>query len=70
MDLTSSGGMDGAETPGHLLRIDPAVRAIIASGYDSDGQTEKFRALGFRGILSKPYLTGDLGLVLQSVLGA
>ena len=66
MDLTVPGGMGGAEAIRHLRQIDPAIRAIVSSGYSTDAVMANFREHGFIGVLEKPY-----GLrKLQAVLGA
>ncbi len=69
MDLTIVGGMGGEECFDELKKIDPDVRAIIATGYDNDEMARQFMERGFCGYLSKPYRVGDLGKVLREVLG-
>jgi signal transduction histidine kinase/CheY-like chemotaxis protein len=69
MDLTVPGGMGGKEAIGKLLEIDPAVRAIVSSGYSDDPVMADFRAYGFRGVAIKPYRIRELSEVVASVIG-
>ena len=69
LDLTIVGGMGGEECLEQLRRIDPDVRAIIASGYDDDDLARRFLDAGACGYLAKPYRTVELGKMLRSVLG-
>jgi two-component system cell cycle sensor histidine kinase/response regulator CckA len=69
MDLTVIGGMGGEECFRKLRELHPEVRAIVASGYDSDEMVKQFLDLGFLGYLTKPYRVGDLSRVIKKVLG-
>lgn len=69
MDLTVPGGMGGKEAIGKLLAIDPAVRAIVSSGYSDDPVMADFRACGFRGVAIKPYRIRELSEVVAAVIG-
>ncbi len=69
MDLTVVGGMGGEECFQELKKLDPEVRAIVASGYDNDEMARQFLEKGFCGYLTKPYRVTDLGKVLKAVLG-
>jgi PAS domain S-box-containing protein len=68
MDLTVPGGMGGKEAMEALLKIDPAVKAIVSSGYSGDPIVANFRSHGFRGRVSKPYRVADLAKALRLVL--
>lgn len=69
MDLTVPGGMGGKEAIVKLLAIDPAVRAIVSSGYSEDPVMADFRAYGFRGVAIKPYRIRELSEVVAAVIG-
>jgi CheY-like chemotaxis protein len=69
LDLTVPGGMGGKEAIGKLLAIDPAVRAIVSSGYSEDPVMADFRAYGFRGVAIKPYRIRELSEVVAAVIG-
>jgi CheY-like chemotaxis protein len=68
MDLTIPGGMGGREAISMLRQIDPAVRAIVSSGYSSDLAMADFRKHGFRGMVAKPYDVTELASVIRNVL--
>lgn len=69
MDLTVPGGMGGAEAITHLRRIDPAVRAIVSSGYSNDPILANFRDHGFVARIEKPYRLNEVAAALREVLG-
>jgi len=69
MDLTIIGGQGGEATFKQLLELDPDVRAIAASGYDSEEMAKQYLDMGFCGYLTKPYRLSDLGRILKTVLG-
>ncbi len=70
MDLTVIGGMGGEECFRHLRELDPDVRAIVASGYDSEDMVKQYLDLGFCGYLTKPYRVADLNRVIKKVVGS
>ena len=51
LDMTVRGGMGGRETVQRLLKIDPAVRAIVSSGYSQDATMSRYRDFGFCGVV-------------------
>ena len=70
MDLTVVGAMGGEECFIELRKLDPDVRAIVASGYDNESIAKKFLDQGWCGYLTKPYRVIDLGKVLKTVIGS
>jgi CheY-like chemotaxis protein len=68
MDLTVPGGMGGKEAMERLLEIDPAVTAIVSSGYSNDPVMANYREYGFHAVLSKPYQLHDLEQVVRRVV--
>ncbi len=68
MDLTVPAGMGGQEALARLRQIDPAVRAIVSSGYSIDPVLANYRAHGFRGMVAKPYQLDDLTRALREAL--
>ena len=68
LDLTIRGGMGGSETIQKLKEIDPAVTAIVSSGYSDDAATANYEKQGFRAFLNKPYNLDALREVLNRVL--
>ena len=68
VDLTVPGGMGGRQAMVELRQLDPAVKAIVSSGYSSDPVLANYREHGFAGVAAKPYEMGDLARVLREVL--
>ena len=68
MDLKIPGGMGGKETIKELLKIDPDVTAIVASGYSDDHIMTNFGEYGFKGIVEKPYEIYELDEALQKAI--
>lgn len=65
LDLISPSGPDGVHILEELLRIDPAVRAVLSSGYSNDPHIINYKDYGFKGVLLKPYRIEDLKEVLK-----
>ena len=70
LDLTVRDGVGGKETIRELLKIDPAVKAIVMSGYANDPVVLEPERYGFKGVLAKPFDRYSLRMVLARVLGA
>jgi PAS domain S-box-containing protein len=68
LDLTVPGGMGAVEALKTVRVKDPAVRAVVMSGYASDPVCIDPGAHGFRGVWSKPYRVVDLGRTIQAAL--
>jgi len=68
MDLTIPGGMGGKEAITALLKIDPAVKCLVASGYTEDAVMSNFKHYGFRASISKPFILEELVSVLTNVI--
>jgi PAS domain S-box-containing protein len=68
MDLTIPGGMGGKDAVKRLREIDPAVKAIVSSGYSNDPVMAHYAEYGFNGVVSKPYTIKKLNDAIQKVL--
>jgi PAS domain S-box-containing protein len=68
LDLTIKGGMGGEQALRELLKIDPDVNAIVASGYFNDPVMTDFHDYGFKGAMAKPYEMKDLRGAIEKVL--
>jgi len=68
LDLTVRNGMGGVAALEQLLSIDPAVKAVMSSGYSDDASTANYRSLGFKVFLKKPYHLSELRAVLNGLL--
>lgn len=69
MDLTVPGGMGGRQALEQLRAMDPAVRAVVSSGYSSDPVLANHREYGFCGVITKPYDVEKFSSVIAEVLG-
>ena len=69
-DLTMPDGLSGAQTVARLREIDPAVRAIVSSGYANDPVLSRFEEFGFNGMIAKPYEIDALARKVAEVLAA
>ncbi len=70
LDLTVPGGMGGREAMDALRTLDPAVRAIVSSGYSEANGTATYQEQGFMAALQKPYSRDDIGRVVAQVVHA
>lgn len=68
MDLTVPGGMGGKGTITELLKKDPAVKAIVSSGYSKDSIMANFRDYGFKGAIKKPFSIEELSQVICEII--
>jgi PAS domain S-box-containing protein len=69
LDLTVRAGVGGQEAIQALLKVDPAVKAIVMSGYANDPVILEPERYGFKGVLAKPFDRDSLRKVLARVLG-
>jgi two-component system cell cycle sensor histidine kinase/response regulator CckA len=68
LDLTVSGGMGGRDAMTRIRSMDPAVRALVSSGYSTDAAMGDYRAWGFSAVVAKPYQAEELLSKLEDVL--
>ncbi len=68
MDLTIPGGMGGKEAILKIKEIDPAVCAIVSSGYSNDPVMAQYQEYGFANAISKPFQFQELAQILQDTL--
>ena len=68
LDLTVPGGIGGKDTLRMLLQIDPAVKAIVSSGYSHDPIMANYMDYGFLGVIAKPYRIREMGEVVSRVM--
>jgi PAS domain S-box-containing protein len=61
--------MGGRETFLALRRINPAVRAMLSSGYSANGETQAMLDDGVLGFLQKPYSKQNLDAMIAQVAG-
>lgn len=61
--------LGGGEVFDALKKLNPDVRAILASGYSLDGRPSKILARGCRGFIKKPFGIEELSGKIKEVLG-
>lgn len=69
LDLTVPGGLGAAETLASLRQADPAVKAVICSGYTQDPLMQSYREYGFAAALPKPFNVDAIRRLIQETLG-
>lgn len=68
LDLMMPEGMNGKEVIARLRQMDPAVKAIVSSGYYDDPAMANYREYGFVNTVPKPYKVHELIHVIQETL--
>ena len=68
MDLTISGGMGGKEAIKKLIEIDPAINAVVSSGYANDPVVSNYQDFGFKGSVNKPFNIGQLSRTVYELI--
>jgi nitrogen-specific signal transduction histidine kinase/ActR/RegA family two-component response regulator len=70
LDLTIKGGMGGQETIKMLKEIDPAVKAIVSSGYSNNHVIANYEHYGFCDVVAKPYEMVEFSQKLYRVVNS
>lgn len=68
LDLLVPKGLGGKDAIALLKAYDPAVNAIVSSGYSDDPAVEEYAQYGFSGRLTKPYRISDLQNILEGLM--
>lgn len=68
MDLSIPSGMGGAQAMEKLRQLDPAILAIVSSGYSDDPIMSRYADFGFRAVLPKPYQPAELRELVTTLL--
>jgi CheY-like chemotaxis protein len=68
LDLSVPDGMGGKDALVKLKEVDPAVKAVVSSGYTNDPCVIDYTGFGFAGKLAKPYKINDMKLVLEQLI--
>ena len=63
-------GMNGRQTYEEILKLNPAQRAIVASGFSESEDVKATIQLGANGFIKKPYTTGSLGRAVKAALNS
>lgn len=67
-DLTVAEGLNGCDAMQEILKLDPAAKGIVSSGYANHPVTANFQAHGFRASVPKPYRLSDFARTIREVL--
>ena len=68
LDLSVPNGLGGKETIELLRNFDPAVKAVVSSGYTNDPVIQDFSHFGFCERLTKPYTINEMKNLLEKVI--
>ena len=68
LDLSVPNGLGGKETIELLRNFDPAVKAVVSSGYTNDPVIQDFSHFGFCERLTKPYTINEMKNLLENVI--
>jgi DNA-binding NtrC family response regulator len=68
LDLSVPTGLGGKETIELLRNVDPAVKAVVSSGYTNDPVVLDFLHYGFCERLTKPYNIHTMKNLLENVI--
>jgi CheY-like chemotaxis protein len=68
LDLSVPEGIGGKEAIALFRAYDPAVKAVVSSGYSNDPVVQDFARYGFSERLSKPYKINDLKTILELLI--
>jgi CheY-like chemotaxis protein len=68
LDLSIPHGLGGKETIDLLRNFDPAVKAVISSGFTDDPVVKDFSHYGFSERLTKPYNIHEMKNLLEKVI--
>ncbi|HBE87925.1 MAG TPA: hypothetical protein DDW67_02135 [Elusimicrobia bacterium] len=69
MDITIQGGMGGREAVAELRKKHPDAKVIASSGYASGAPVSEYAAMGFDGLLAKPYNYDEMAALLKKTIG-
>jgi PAS domain S-box-containing protein len=68
LDLVMPGALGGRETIESLAALDPAVNAIVVSGYTQDSVLAEYRDYGFKAVIAKPFTLQELNSALHAAI--
>jgi len=60
--------MDGVAIIHAMMRINPKVKIIAASGLNPDGRVAQVTGIGVKHFLTKPYTAGTLLKAIRTIL--
>jgi PAS domain S-box-containing protein len=60
--------MNGADAIGQLLRIAPASRIVVVSGYGMEQQADRLSGMGVLRFVEKPFRLAEIGQIVRNLL--
>jgi two-component system, cell cycle sensor histidine kinase and response regulator CckA len=70
LDLIIPGGLGATETLPLLRMLDPAVKVIIATGYNESDVLDQVVEAGFDALFSKPHTLSELSRILAKTISS
>ncbi|HBI14702.1 MAG TPA: hybrid sensor histidine kinase/response regulator [Desulfobulbaceae bacterium] len=67
LDLTIRGGEGADKVFAELRKLDPEIKAIVASGYADNYIMANYKSCGFSGAISKPFSISVLAAALENI---
>jgi two-component system cell cycle sensor histidine kinase/response regulator CckA len=68
LDMIMDPGMDGLDTYKQILQMNPAQKAIIASGFSETARVKEVQRLGAGKYIKKPYQLEEIGIAIKDEL--
>jgi PAS domain S-box-containing protein len=68
LDMIMNPGIDGLETYKRVLKINPSMKAVIASGYSETDRVKEAMEMGAVSYIKKPYLFQKIGVAVKEAL--
>jgi CheY-like chemotaxis protein len=68
MDLTIPGGMGGKDAVREILKLNPAAKVVVSSGYSNDPIMAQFGEYGFCAALVKPYQLTEFAKLINQLI--
>jgi PAS domain S-box-containing protein len=68
LDMLMPPGIDGLDTYQKILKMNPAQKAIIASGFAENDRIKEALDLGVGQCIKKPYTISEVGLAVRKIL--
>ncbi len=70
LDMVMPPGMDGLDTYREIIKLNPKIKVLIASGFPETDRVRKALDLGVGAYIKKPYMILEIGLVLKKLLAS
>ena len=68
LDMIMEPGMDGLDTYREIIRFNPELKVIIASGFSESGRVKAAQKLGAGQYIRKPYTIEKIGVAVKEAI--